>query len=48
MIAVTLLNMIVNMGVMLWKTIQRIRMGILKLKKKYLLWKMARAKKYEE
>lgn len=43
MIAFTVFNIMVNMGVMLWKTFIKIKIGFRRFKLKYLLWKQKRA-----
>ena len=46
MIAFTVINMVVNMGIMLWKTYHRARLSLGRLKLKYQAWKLRRAAKY--
>jgi hypothetical protein len=46
MIAFTVINMVVNMGIMLWKTYHRVRLSLARLKLKYQAWKLRRAAKY--
>jgi 5,10-methylenetetrahydrofolate reductase len=44
-IAVTTLNIIVNMGVMGYTSFQKLKLQFRKLKQRYLLWKLTKAKK---
>jgi uncharacterized protein YhhL (DUF1145 family) len=44
-IVFTILNMAVNVFIMLYKTIMSLKIAFFKIKRKYLLWKMSKAKK---
>jgi hypothetical protein len=44
-IAVTTLNIIVNMGAMGYSSFQKLKLQFRKLKQRYLLWKLSKAKK---
>jgi hypothetical protein len=44
-ICVTILNMAVNILIMLYKSILSLKIAFMKIKRKYLLWKMNKAKK---
>jgi hypothetical protein len=49
MIAITVVNMITNMAIMLWKTCHSFRFAVLRLKFKYRAWKISRQQqKYKE